>query len=135
MARTRTPEPTPGTVAEEQAAQDAALLAALQERDGDTPPDLTQPRTPRRATIGENYISAVELIKEARTRTRLSEATLVKVYELNLMWALNNRGSVNPELFDDTEMVGDEGQGAEAPDLPEPHEVITGDDEESTDGS
>lgn len=134
MARTRTPEPTPEAVAEAQAQQDAALLAALQDRDGDTPPVI--PPAPRRnPTIGENYISAVELIAEARKRTRLSEATLTKVYELNLMWALNNRASVNQNIFDEDDVVGDEVGAGEAPDLPEPNEVITGDDEETTDGS
>lgn len=134
MARTRNAEPTPQSAAEEQAAQDAALLTALQERDGDQPPtDTPAPR--RNQTIGENFVSVVELIRTARQQSRLSEATLVKIYELNLMWALNNRQTVDQNIFPgDAESMGTEGDGAEAPDLPEPNERITGD-EESTNGS
>lgn len=127
MARTkRAAAPTQQAEAEQQAALDAALAEALQNRDG---APASPPR--RSLTLGENFVNVVELLKQARRSSRLSEATLVKLWELNLMWALNNRGTVSPEVYpDEPEFInppegGDESEPEEAPDLPEPNERIT----------
>lgn len=129
MARPRktAPEPTPEAItakAEEQAASDAALLAALQNRDA-------IPAAPRRLpTIGDNFVTSAALIAQARRDTRLSEPTLIKLFELQMMWALNNRSNTQQSILDDEEFVGDEsgggeGEAAEAPTAADVNEVIT----------
>lgn len=106
--------------AEQQAAADLALLKALQERDKPKPGP----------TIGDNFVAAAALIADTRQRTRLSEPTLIKLFELQMMWALNNRQQ--PSGYDNLigPEVGDESGGED--DLPTPHEIITEISEEST---
>lgn len=105
--------------AEAQAAKDREALAQLEARK----------KEPRKPTIGDNFVTTAHMIATARAETRLSEATLLKIYELNLMWALNNRQSVEQSVFSDEELEQITGGGEvdETGDesLPEPHEVIT----------
>jgi hypothetical protein len=95
-------------------------MEAIGARDAETPPTPTPTPKP---TLGENFVSIAELIKTVKFKTRLSEQTLVKLWELNLMWALNNRQTTSTDIF-----PGEEGEAveSEAPDLPEPNERITG---------
>ena len=112
--------------AEKQAAQDAALLEALKARDAAQP---TEP--PAQApTLRENFESIVAMLADEKRKTRLSEATLVKAWELNLLWVIQNRqldlseqqitAQRNPFGM---EMSGD-GNGSVGDDLPVPNEVI-----------
>ena len=99
--------------AEEQAAKDLALLQSLQKRDTPKPGP----------TIGDNFVASAGLLAEVRVKTRLSEATLLKLFELQMMWALNNRNQ--PNYGDD--LIGPEvgGDDEGEVDLPTPHEIIT----------
>ena len=105
--------------AEAQAAQDQALADALKSRDG----EIVTPQRKPNPTIGDNFIGAAELIAAAKKKLHLQEQTLVKVLELQMMWALNNRQTTQQTIFDDTESGGGEPQEDEG--LPEPNEVIT----------
>lgn len=67
-------------------------------------------------TLADNYFSSVGLIQQAKRETRLSETTLVRMWELTLMWALNNRQAPPPFLPMDDEQ----------PELPEVHEIFSG---------
>lgn len=96
------------------------IEAALEEAFAARPP--VEPRP----TIGDNFLAAAKLIKEAKVDYRLTEGTLIKLFELQLLWAMNNR---------EQQPYGGSGFD-EAPDLPEPTEYIAGEpDEETTDGS
>lgn len=119
-APVETPEPSP----EEQVAADAALAAAL----GLNNQNIVQPPT-RRASLGDNFVSVAALISQARKDTRLSEATLLKVWELTLMWALNNRQDHDLNGVFPTEGEGEEAEGDGS--LPEPNEIIGGDDDDT----
>lgn len=105
--------------AQRQADADAALLAALQERDG-----TILPPAPQGQTIGQQFDDIVDLIAAARRRTKLSEATLIKAWELNLMWVLNNRQQPTIPPFEYES--GEEANGEV--DLPVPNEVLGGED-------
>lgn len=88
-------------IAEAQAAKDAELMASLQKRDEEqkkaAPPSL-----------GDNFISVAAMIKQAKFDTRLSEQTLIKAWELTLMWELNTRNNPQrPPVFDPREIEGE----------------------------
>lgn len=131
--RSRTVEEAPApsasedavAVAEQQASADAALLAALQARDAEPP----------QQTIADQYNDIIDLIATAKRRTRLSEATLIKAWELNLMWVLNNRQQPQPQYpnFDyaDTPNGGSEAEENGEDVLPVPNEVLGGDEPSS----
>ena len=111
--------------AKAQAAQDAALAEALAARDADPP--APEPRGP---TIGDQFLRLAELIADAKRRTRLQESTLIKAWELNLMWIHNERQLALQEAnsrpsfpYEDIESGGT-GEDAEADDLPIPNEVL-----------
>jgi hypothetical protein len=123
--------------AEAAAKDDAALLDALTRRDSDpetrNDPAPAEPES-QGQTLGEQYLSVVNLIADAKKTTRLTEATLIKAWELNLMWVINSRQLAIQEAAQaqrspfgsgyPTE-IGDEGNGEV--DLPEPNETITED--------
>lgn len=106
--------------AEAQAAQDAALMESLVKRDG----VLTPPQRPSNPTIGDNFIGSAALIAQAKKDTHLTENTLIKLFELQMSWALQNRQTTQQSIYEDAvsgggeKPVGDEG-------LPEPDETIT----------
>lgn len=115
---------TPEEIAETNAAADRDLLAKLEARDGEyTPPaPATEEEIEDRLTIGDQFLRIAELLAKAKSKYRLSEATLIKAWELNLMWILNQqqaaeRASHSQPPFDFP--VGE-------PDLPTPNEVIEG---------
>jgi hypothetical protein len=117
---TPTPEDIQAT-AEAQAAIDADLLAALRERDSAPQP----PSTPT-PTLADNVVAAAELIRNLRRDTRLSETTLVRLLELQMMWHINNRQPQQQPMIPD--FTGDESGGEEEPVAPtaaDVHEVIT----------
>ena len=74
-------------------------------------------------------MSVAALISQARNDTRLSEANLLKVWELTLMWALNNRQDHDLNGVFPTEGEGEEAEGDGS--LPEPNEIIGGDDDDT----
>jgi hypothetical protein len=59
---------------------DEEIMAALQSG----APTVGAPRT-----IADNFVSAALLVAQAKKDTHLSETTLVKLLELQMMWALN----------------------------------------------
>jgi hypothetical protein len=67
------------------------------------------------------------MIQQAKRDTRLSETSLVRIWELTLMWEINTRGQQSaPPIFDEADLSeesGDEGTGES--ELPEPNETIT----------
>lgn len=77
-------------IAEAQAAKDRELLASL-----------PKPEPKPAATLADNYFSAVGLIAQAKRETRLGETALVRLWELTLMWALNNRNTPQPNYLPD----------------------------------
>lgn len=112
--RTKTPQveaeaeqPTP----EAQAASDAELMAYLQDQLQQSQPQREKPKK----TVGETYVDLAILLADVKTKTRLNEATLVKLMELTLMWTLNNRQTMAPEVYPDPE-TGEPVDGADAPD-------------------
>jgi hypothetical protein len=107
--------------AEEQAAQDREFIERIKQM-SEAPPK-------RRPSLGENFVDMANLIKEAKKDTRLSETSLIKLWELNLMWALNNRSSVDQNVYPEPEEGGGTGEQA---DLPTTNEVITGEPDEET---
>lgn len=78
-------------LAEEAAARDRILAAHLEndrsKRMATEPPE---------STILSNFDAAVKAIVNAKRDSRLSEPTLVKLWELNLGWALSQRGNGIP---------------------------------------
>lgn len=98
-------------IAQAQADADATILANLQDRDG----VLTAPEPePETQTIGSAFRSSVQLIAETKREFRLSEQTLVKMWELNLMWVIQNRQqeAAQPTFGpEDVERIISEGSG------------------------
>jgi hypothetical protein len=119
--------------AEATAKGDAALLDALTKRDSNP-----EPKEPTQ-TIGDQFNSIADLIVATKQRTRLSEATLIKAWELNLMWIINSRQlamqeaarAQQPQFGTYPVESGDEGTGET--ELPEPNETI-GEDAGQDDG-
>lgn len=106
---------------DDQAAADAALDEAL--NSGIVPPPPGTFDEPRRnPTLSENFVDVAILIADVKKKSRLSEATLIKAWELGLMWALNNRQSVEPSIY-----PTEDGAGVEEEETPptEIHEQIT----------
>jgi hypothetical protein len=110
--------------AQKQADEDKALLAAVQARD-------SQPAAPQQ-TVEDQFIDIANLIVRVKRETRLSEATLIKAWELNLNWLLANRQlaiqeqRTAPQFPFPTDESGTEPDG-EGDTLPEPNEVLGGD--------
>lgn len=115
-------------LAEAQAARDAELAAALAARTEAeaSEPAPEEPSAP--PTMGDQYLDIAQLIAKAKRLTKLSEPTLVKVWELNLQWVLNERHlaqqAAQQRSFPFGEVSGGGDEVSEA-DLPTPHEVIT----------
>ena len=101
---------------------DTELLARIQSEFANRPP-----APPRRITIAEMYQQAAALICSAmgyRTTRLKSETTAVRIYELTLMWALNNKGTEPSHDILDPEEIGDTSEGADEAPAPEPNETI-----------
>jgi hypothetical protein len=119
---TPTPEDIQAT-AEAQAARDADLMAALQERTANSAPE-----TQSQPTLADNVVAAAELVADLRKKLRLSEATLVKVLELQMQWHWANRQQQQAQQPMSPDFFGDESGGdgePEAPTAADVHEVIT----------
>lgn len=82
---------------------------------------------PRQVTIAELFEQGVALIASATGKNfrggvpRVTEQTAVRIYELTLMWALNNRGQGGTPGILSNEEIGTEPIGD---DLPTPNEII-----------
>lgn len=63
------------------------------------PVEETEPEERTPPTIGQNFVEVATLIAEAKRQTKLNESTLVKLWELTLLWAVNNSPSSTP-MFD-----------------------------------
>lgn len=119
--------------AKEQAATDKALLAALAERKaaGEEPTlSEAKPEEPETQTLGDQYMGIAQLIAKAKRETRLSETSLIKLWELNLQWVLNERHLAQQAAQQQrmpwdipTQEVGSEGTEDSGP--PPTNEVIT----------
>lgn len=87
-----------------------------------------KPAARRNPSLGENFVDMAQLLAKVKKETRLSEGTVLKLWELNLMWALNNRQNIDQNVYPEVDPEGgDEGEA----ELPTPHEVITGEPEET----
>lgn len=76
---------------------------------------------PKKRTLSDLYTDGVMLVCGAMgyPRARLkTEANAIRLYELTLMWALNNRDQTAPNIL--PEEIG----GTSEPDLPAAHETI-----------
>ncbi len=113
---TPTPEAVADATSEETTEQEqvskAELLARIQNE------FANRPSEPKRVTIADLYQQAVALIASSmgyRTTKLRSETTAVRIYELTLMWALNNRDRVPSHDILPDEM----GSNAGEPEVPE----------------
>lgn len=123
--------PTVQELAQDIADSDAALMDSLIAKNGVLRNPAPAP-APARPTIVDNFIAAADLIVEHRRRTRLSETSLIRLLELQMMWHLNNRPQPQPQQDFFTPEAGEgatSGDEGEAPSLPEADEVITGTEE------
>ena len=79
--RSRTPEPeasaSPEEIAEARAAEDRALLEAMQAQQ-------EEPQERQAPTIADWFVGYTNLVERQRKDTRLGEATLVKILETDL---------------------------------------------------
>ena len=110
--------------AQAQADGDAALLEALKDRDGDIP---AAPEQPQSQTLQDAYLDVVGLITKAKNTSRLSEPTLLKLWELQLGWTLQMRQQAQQESQYSNPPYPVSGSEGDGESLPEPHEVITED--------
>lgn len=81
---------------------------------------------PKGVTIGELFVQLSSLVASATGKTyangpRISEQSAVRVLELTLMWALNNRGGASHDIL--PEEMGGSGEEPEY-EAPDPSEVI-----------
>lgn len=75
------------------------------------------------ATLEGNFLAVAAMVAATKKETRLSEPTLVKLWELNLMWALNNRapaGLAESGIEGIPEGLGDEILGGDTDETPTP---------------
>lgn len=127
MARTTRAE----RLAQDQARRDAILAASLDEKRREL---ATQPpaNTPERPTLVSNFHAAADAIAKAKRETRLSEATLIKAWELNMGWALSHRDETPAIPTQTLEGVGEQDDEEEPLDGPPIiHEHITAEAEET----
>lgn len=135
MARRNRPAEDAIAAAEAQAAKDAELLAAVQERDANP-----EPQEPTNPTIADRFVAMNALVAKQRAETRLSEATLSKNLELALnyfVWETQReeqraqQRQFDPAQYGFPTESGSEGT-SEGEGQPEPHEYL-GTAEASTD--
>lgn len=119
-------------LAADQARRDAILAASLDEKRRELATQPPATATPK-PTLVSNFHDSVEAIAKAKRDTRLSEATLIKAWELNMGWALSHRNEAPPIIPTQTlEGVGEQGDEEEPLDGPPiVHEHITAEAEET----
>lgn len=98
-------------IAEAQAAKDRDLLEALGKRD-------TAPAVAPKPSLGDNFVSVAAMIAQASKDTHIAHVNLVKIWELTLMWELNNRNQPQQPVFDHRDLV-DVGSGEEGESEPD----------------
>lgn len=92
---------------------------------------MTEDEAPK-VSLGENFIAIAHLISQTKTETRIPFSDLVKLWELNMLWALNHKGNPGgaPDPFAGAfELEG--GEDGEEIELPTADEILSGDEEES----
>lgn len=125
MSRTRAPE-APVEETEPAPVTDAEIMAAVNAEMARTQAAYSEPK---RVTVSELFQQAVALVASATGKSFrngvpiVSETSAVKLYELTLMWALNNRsGTPSHDI-----LPGEGGEGEPVPtELPIPNEIIGG---------
>ena len=120
-----TPTEEPGKLTDQMS--DEEIMAAI---NAEMAQNAARNPGPKTVTIKELFEQGVALVAAATGKTfrngvpQVSENTAVKLYELTLGWALQNRGgashSILPEEGGEVEEVAPEG-------LPIPNEIIGGD--------
>lgn len=91
---------------------------------------------PKRVTISEMFSQCVALVASATGKTnarsypRVTEQSAVRILELTLMWALNNRSGPSHDILP-SESDAEESETPEAPEAPTPNETITASDDQS----
>lgn len=105
-------------IAEAQAAVDKALAEALAKRDAEAP---SKPAKAKPASLGDNFLSVAAMIAQAYKDTHIAHPNLIKIWELTLMWELNNRNQPQAPIFDPADLPnvsgGEESENSE-PDGP-----------------
>jgi hypothetical protein len=119
------------------AESDAALAEALAART-EAPEDPEPPlnRESREPTIADRFVGIADLIVAVRTRTRLSEATLVKALEVSLQyhaWDVQRREQEAQRSFNPASLLGNNGDGNEGVLIGPADQTIEGQDTEQGD--
>lgn len=136
------PRKSARNIAEEQAARDAALLeeamAAQQPNDEPEEEEFT-PTPDSESTLADRFVGINELITSERKRTRLSESTLTKNFEIALQyhaWDYQRRAQEQSQMSQLAQMLGSRGEGTNGDESlvgPEPHEIIGPADDDTPD--